>query len=166
MGRILATSRRSSCPVRTWALQLEYMLTQLHTSDQRWYKFTGMGPDPSPRSGHAMAAYGNRVIVLGGQAYSGTSDDPSLVHVLDTSEGDDLPESSHANDTYRAHQVSRLQPKDAERIGDPQVDLWADIPPAVSPADADRHSDECCVTATRQRPQRATFVSGAWREFL
>jgi hypothetical protein len=37
-----------------------------------------------------MASYGNRVIVLGGQAYSGTSDDPSFVHVLDTSESGEL----------------------------------------------------------------------------
>ena len=45
-----------------------------------------MGPAPSFRSGHAMASVGMRVFVLGGESSSKTpSDDPNLVHVLDTS---------------------------------------------------------------------------------
>ncbi len=45
-----------------------------------------MGPQPSGRSGHAMAAVGPKVLVLGGESSSlSKSDDPSLIHVLDTS---------------------------------------------------------------------------------
>lgn len=45
-----------------------------------------MGPAPSGRSGHAMATWQNKVYVLGGESYtSARADDPSFVHVLDTS---------------------------------------------------------------------------------
>lgn len=55
-------------------------------ADHRWFMFQNMGPAPSGRSGHAMATHGSKVLVLGGESYtSGRVDDPSLVHVLDTS---------------------------------------------------------------------------------
>lgn len=45
-----------------------------------------MGPAPSGRSGHAVAAVASRVFVLGGESYtSATPDDPTIFHVLDTS---------------------------------------------------------------------------------
>jgi hypothetical protein len=45
-----------------------------------------MGPSPSGRSGHAMASVGHRIYVLGGESFSPSeTDDPGLVHVLDTS---------------------------------------------------------------------------------
>ena len=48
--------------------------------------FQNMGPSPNGRSGHAMASAGSRVFVLGGESFSAPkSDDPALVHVLDTS---------------------------------------------------------------------------------
>lgn len=48
--------------------------------------FQNMGPAPSGRSGHAMATWQNKVFVLGGESYtSQRADDPSYVHVLDTS---------------------------------------------------------------------------------
>ena len=48
--------------------------------------FQNMGPSPNGRSGHAMATAGSRVFVLGGESFSAPkSDDPALVHVLDTS---------------------------------------------------------------------------------
>lgn len=48
--------------------------------------FQNMGPAPSGRSGHAMATWQNKVYVLGGESYtSARADDPSFVHVLDTS---------------------------------------------------------------------------------
>lgn len=54
--------------------------------DQRWYMFQNMGPAPSVRSGHAMASVGTRIFVLGGESSSpGQTDDPSILHVLDTS---------------------------------------------------------------------------------
>lgn len=47
--------------------------------------FQNMGPAPSGRSGHAMATWQKKVYVLGGESYtSQKSDNPSLVHVLDT----------------------------------------------------------------------------------
>ena len=58
-------------------------------ADQRWYMFQKMGPAPSARSGHAMASMGSRVFVLGGLGGASLDpakpEDPSLVHVLDTS---------------------------------------------------------------------------------
>ena len=55
-------------------------------ADQRWYMFQNMGPSPSVRSGHAMASVGTRVFVLGGESSSpGQTDDPNMIHVLDTS---------------------------------------------------------------------------------
>ena len=51
--------------------------------------FQKMGPAPSPRSGHAMASMGSRVFVLGGLGGESLNpqkpDDPSIIHVLDTS---------------------------------------------------------------------------------
>lgn len=48
--------------------------------------FQNMGPAPSGRSGHAMATAGPRVFVLGGESFTSTkSDDPMLIHILDTS---------------------------------------------------------------------------------
>lgn len=60
-------------------------LAAFKISNQRWYMFQNMGPQPSGRSGHAMAAVGPKVLVLGGESSSlSKSDDPSLIHVLDT----------------------------------------------------------------------------------
>lgn len=48
--------------------------------------FQNMGPAPTVRSGHSMAAVGTRVFVLGGESSApGQLDDPTIVHVLDTS---------------------------------------------------------------------------------
>ena len=63
--------------------------THLHSSpylaDQRWYMFANMGPSPSGRSGHALTTFMNKVVVLGGESFTGSKpDDPSIVHVLDT----------------------------------------------------------------------------------
>jgi N-acetylneuraminic acid mutarotase len=54
--------------------------------DQRWYMFQNMGPSPSGRSGHAMASVGAKVFVLGGESFTPSkTDDPGVIHVLDTS---------------------------------------------------------------------------------
>lgn len=50
----------------------------------RWYMFQHMGPTPSGRSGHAMASWGPKVFVLGGESYNGVSYDPNFVNILDT----------------------------------------------------------------------------------
>ncbi|KAJ7169697.1 hypothetical protein C8R46DRAFT_1265035 [Mycena filopes] len=61
-------------------------LAAFKISNQRWYMFQNMGPSPSGRSGHAMAAVGTKVYVLGGESFTPSkTDDSGLVHVLDTS---------------------------------------------------------------------------------
>ncbi|KAJ6627112.1 hypothetical protein B0H10DRAFT_2210524 [Mycena sp. CBHHK59/15] len=60
-------------------------LAAFKISNQRWYMFQNMGPSPSGRSGHAMAAVGPKVFVLGGESFTPSkTDDSTLVHVLDT----------------------------------------------------------------------------------
>ncbi|GAA5941772.1 uncharacterized protein JCM15063_002666 [Sporobolomyces koalae] len=62
---------------------------------QRWFMFQNMGPAPSGRSGHAMATWQNKVLVLGGESYtSSRSDDPALVHQLDTTKIKYPPDSA------------------------------------------------------------------------
>ncbi|KAJ7124536.1 hypothetical protein C8R44DRAFT_619859 [Mycena epipterygia] len=61
-------------------------LAAFRIPNQSWYMFQNMGPSPSGRSGHGMAAVGNKVYVLGGEPFQPSKgDDPSFVHVLDTS---------------------------------------------------------------------------------
>lgn len=51
--------------------------------------FQNMGPAPTARSGHAMVAAHGKIFVVGGEANASSlqsRDDPSLIHVLDTSE--------------------------------------------------------------------------------
>lgn len=59
-----------------------------HYSGQRWYMHRETGPTPAARSGHAMTSMGTRIFVLGGWAgqllNTARSDDPSIIHVLDT----------------------------------------------------------------------------------
>jgi len=60
-------------------------LTGLRLSTQRWHIFQSSGPSPSGRSDHAMASYGSRVFVLGGQSSTGAqSDESTLIHILET----------------------------------------------------------------------------------
>lgn len=61
-------------------------LAAFRITTRRWYTFQNMGPSPSPRSGHGMTAYGNKLIVVGGEP-STTPRDPSelsLAYILDT----------------------------------------------------------------------------------
>ncbi|ORX40151.1 hypothetical protein BD324DRAFT_648753 [Kockovaella imperatae] len=62
-------------------------LAAFRITNQRWYMFQNMGPCPSPRSGHAMVAAHGKVFVVGGEANASSAqsrDDPSLIHILDT----------------------------------------------------------------------------------
>jgi len=46
-----------------------------------------MGPTPSGRSGHAMAAMGSKVFVLGGESSVPSRDEDSdFIHVLESSQ--------------------------------------------------------------------------------
>jgi len=73
-------------------------LAAFKISTQRWFMFQNMGPAPSGRSGHAMATWQNKVYVLGGESYtSSRADDPSMLHVLDTSKIKYPADSSKSN---------------------------------------------------------------------
>jgi len=51
----------------------------------RWFRFRNMGPAPSARSGHAMAAVNSTAFVLGGLSHTTNPfDDLSVVHLLET----------------------------------------------------------------------------------
>ncbi|BGP39376.1 hypothetical protein JCM10449v2_003314 [Rhodotorula kratochvilovae] len=70
-------------------------LAAFKISNHRWFMFQNMGPAPSGRSGHAMATYGSKVLVLGGESYTSTkADDPSFIHVLDTTKIKYPPDSA------------------------------------------------------------------------
>ncbi|GAA5986303.1 hypothetical protein JCM10908_003696 [Rhodotorula pacifica] len=72
-------------------------LAAFKITNHRWFMFQNMGPAPSGRSGHAMATHGSKVLVLGGESYtSGRTDDPSFVHVLDTTKIKYPPDSRPA----------------------------------------------------------------------
>jgi len=61
-------------------------LAAFRISSKRWYTFQNMGPSPSPRSGHSMTAYKDKIIVLGGEPSMAQGDpsELSMVYVLDT----------------------------------------------------------------------------------
>lgn len=61
-------------------------LAAFRISSKRWYTFQNMGPSPSPRSGHSMTAYRDKIIVLAGEPSSAPRDpgELSMVYVLDT----------------------------------------------------------------------------------
>ena len=83
-------------------------LASFRISNQRWYMFANMGPSPSGRSGHALTAYQNKVVVLGGESFTGTRpDDPSLVHVLDTAKIKYPPEGGSKAPTSSVGQTGR-----------------------------------------------------------
>lgn len=88
MEKILETLALSSCPVSDIST-LPSLCLRIYFADQRWYMFQKMGPAPSARSGHAMASMGSRVFVLGGLGGESLNpakpEDPTLIHVLDTS---------------------------------------------------------------------------------
>ncbi|GAA5912164.1 hypothetical protein JCM8208_000921 [Rhodotorula glutinis] len=70
-------------------------LAAFKISNHRWFMFQNMGPAPSGRSGHAMATYGSKVLVLGGESYTSTkADDPAFIHVLDTTKIKYPPDSA------------------------------------------------------------------------
>ncbi len=50
------------------------------------------GPRPAGRSGHAMSTFQNKVVVLGGESFTGAKpDDPATLHVLDTAMKNQVP---------------------------------------------------------------------------
>ncbi|KAE9404389.1 galactose oxidase [Gymnopus androsaceus JB14] len=61
-------------------------LAAFKLSNQQWYTFPYIGPAPSARAGHAMASFGARVFVLGGESFTPTEPvEVNCMHILDTS---------------------------------------------------------------------------------
>lgn len=50
----------------------------------KWYIFQNMGPSPSPRSGHTLTSFGQKIIVLGGEGSLNKTEDLSIIYILDT----------------------------------------------------------------------------------
>ena len=60
-------------------------LASFKISSHRWFMFAHMGPAPFGRSGHTMVTTQNRILVVGGESFTGSAqDDPTTLHVLDT----------------------------------------------------------------------------------
>ncbi|KAI0801041.1 galactose oxidase [Fomes fomentarius] len=62
-------------------------LAAFKISTRRWFMFQNMGLEPSPRSGHGMAAVGSKVYVLGGvceDGVGGNKQGANFVHILET----------------------------------------------------------------------------------
>lgn len=75
--------------------------------------FQNMGPSPTGRSGHAMASVGPKVFVLGGESFTPTkSEDPSLVHILDTSACPFPTLSPRSGLTHLTEHIKYPSPKD------------------------------------------------------
>lgn len=71
-------------------------LTAFVISSRRWFTFGDVGPSPSPRNGHSMCVYNEKILVLGGWGSNGPykrhpgavadiDEDLTLIHTLDTS---------------------------------------------------------------------------------
>ncbi|WFD29328.1 hypothetical protein MSPP1_000337 [Malassezia sp. CBS 17886] len=60
-------------------------LASFKISSSRWFMFAHMGPAPFGRSGHTMVTTQNRILVVGGESFTGSAqDEPTSLHVLDT----------------------------------------------------------------------------------
>ncbi|ORY28504.1 hypothetical protein BCR39DRAFT_535012 [Naematelia encephala] len=104
-------------------------LAAFRITNQRWYMFQNMGPSPTARSGHAMVAAHGKIFVVGGEANttSGTSrDDPSLVHVLDTTK------IKYPPDTQPPRQ---MKPRPSDPAVPSQAGREASSPQVIPPSD-------------------------------
>ncbi|KAK8155248.1 hypothetical protein BKA80DRAFT_209100 [Phyllosticta citrichinensis] len=97
-------------------------LAAFRITSRRWYMFQNMGPSPSPRSGHSMTAYGQRVIVLAGEPSSSAPDrnELSIAYVLDTSKIR-YPSSENQPAAGERGPMRKLSGGGGERSGIPQA---------------------------------------------
>ncbi|GAA6059796.1 hypothetical protein JCM10212_003691 [Sporobolomyces blumeae] len=103
---------------------------------QRWFMFQNMGPAPSGRSGHAMATWQNKVLVLGGESYtSSRADDPASVHTLDTTK------IKYPPDAARPPQSVNAANANVNAAPPPQsLPSTSNLPPAIPPTGAVNNS--------------------------
>ncbi|BGP07397.1 Tip elongation aberrant protein 1 [Rhodotorula toruloides] len=86
-------------------------LAAFKISNHRWFMFQNMGPAPTGRSGHAMATFQKKVLVIGGESYtSEKADDPSCVHVLDTTKIKYPPDSRPTPQSQATQQPASVPP--------------------------------------------------------
>lgn len=95
---------------------------------RRWYTFQNMGPSPSPRSGHGMTAYENRIVVLGGEPSSAPRNEIELseVYILDTSK------IRYPVEPAAAKSGVTRRPSVTDRSGTPQQDRAASRDGSIS----------------------------------
>ncbi|KPV72220.1 uncharacterized protein RHOBADRAFT_56037 [Rhodotorula graminis WP1] len=120
-------------------------LAAFKISNHRWFMFQNMGPAPSGRSGHAMATYGSKVLVLGGESYTSTkADDPAFIHVLDTTKIKYPPDSArpapappaapklshHPQQAMQQQQFPRAQQQQQQLSSPPLQPLSSSAPPS------------------------------------
>ncbi|KAH8930018.1 hypothetical protein BT69DRAFT_1047600 [Atractiella rhizophila] len=115
-------------------------LAAFKISNRRWYMFQNMGPNPSGRSGHAMATWQSKVFVLGGESYTSKKmDDPSFVHVLDTAKikypadskaKDGQPQSQQIGKKTSATQITQVPSQSSGNHAPPSVQV---VPPSMTP---------------------------------
>lgn len=118
-------------------------LASFRISNQRWYMFANMGPSPTGRSGHALTAFQNKVIVLGGESFTGNKpDDPAIAYVLDTAKIKYPPEGGSK---------TGATPSSARKSG-------AEGPGSRSMSPADR-----AVSPTQRGAQQESLVSALQR---
>ncbi|KZT24236.1 hypothetical protein NEOLEDRAFT_1208291 [Neolentinus lepideus HHB14362 ss-1] len=88
-------------------------------TNNRWFMFQNMGPSPSGQSGHAMAAMGARVFVLGGESYVPSKpEDTTLIHVLDTTAK--FPQSNGPSGAGRKSSIGTAQGPGGLQSSSPQ----------------------------------------------
>ena len=95
-------------------------LASFKISSHRWFMFAHMGPAPFGRSGHTMVTTQNRILVVGGESFTGAAqDDPTTLHVLDTSKIKYPAKAERSNS--KSEESSSQQPAPS-------------VPPSVPPA--------------------------------
>ncbi|KIW89952.1 uncharacterized protein Z519_09382 [Cladophialophora bantiana CBS 173.52] len=96
-------------------------LAAFRISSKRWYTFQNMGPSPSPRSGHSMTAYRDKIIVLAGEPSSAPRDpaELSMVYVLDTAKiryPNDAPAAGQPADSRQPSSPTRRPSTEARSV--------------------------------------------------
>ncbi|WWC70663.1 uncharacterized protein I206_104614 [Kwoniella pini CBS 10737] len=134
-------------------------LAAFKLSNQRWYMFQNMGPSPTPRSGHAMVAAAGKIFIVGGeanQALTEVRDDPSMIHILDTSK------IKYPPDTQPPRNPSSLQnhSTNSSTSQQPQKDQEASQGQRVSPRDETPPKQQR-VNDTPQSVKRGLPTSGS-----
>ncbi|KAL2401588.1 Tip elongation aberrant protein 1 [Exophiala dermatitidis] len=99
-------------------------LAAFRITSKRWYTFQNMGPSPSPRSGHSMTAYRDKIIVLAGEPSSAPRDanELSMVYVLDTAKiryPNDAPALGQAGDAKHPSSPTRRPSTDVRTAAPP-----------------------------------------------